>query len=66
LRTFIDAKQAGGARFSAAFVPKTRWGLFLRNQVIKACAIPGVARLAFGREIIDTLRLPDYQWSAGR
>jgi 2-polyprenyl-6-methoxyphenol hydroxylase-like FAD-dependent oxidoreductase len=60
LRAFIEAKQRGAERFAVAFAPKTPWGLFLRNQVVKATAIPGVARLAFGREIIDALELPDY------
>jgi 2-polyprenyl-6-methoxyphenol hydroxylase-like FAD-dependent oxidoreductase len=64
LRAFIGKKQKGAERFSAAFAPKTRWGLFLRNQVIKATAIPGFARLTFGRDIIDTLQLPDYGWPA--
>jgi 2-polyprenyl-6-methoxyphenol hydroxylase-like FAD-dependent oxidoreductase len=62
LRGFIEAKQRGAERFAGAFAPKTRWGLTLRNQVIRAAAIPGIARLAFGRDIIDTLRLPDYSW----
>ena len=62
LRTFIDSKQEGAARFASAFAPKTRWGLFVRNQMIKMSAIPGVARLLFGRDIIDTLKLPDYSW----
>lgn len=62
LRSYVVSKQQGAARFAAAFAPKTRWGLFLRDQVIKACAIPGLARLAFGRNIIDTLQLPDYRW----
>src|SRR5262249_35125889 len=44
------------------FAPKTRLGLWLRNQVIRSAAIPGIARLAFGRDIIDRLRLPDYRW----
>ncbi len=64
LRAYIGSKQAGAERFSAAFAPKSRWGLFLRNQVIRACAIPGLARLVFGRDIIDTLQLPDYDWPA--
>jgi 2-polyprenyl-6-methoxyphenol hydroxylase-like FAD-dependent oxidoreductase len=64
LRTFIGAKQKGAERFSAAFAPKTRWGLFLRNQVIKSFAIPGLARISFGRDISDTLRLPEYGWPA--
>jgi 2-polyprenyl-6-methoxyphenol hydroxylase-like FAD-dependent oxidoreductase len=60
LRGFIDAKQRGAARFAAAFAPRTRWGLFMRNQVINAFAIPGLARFSFGRDIVDTLRLTDY------
>jgi 2-polyprenyl-6-methoxyphenol hydroxylase-like FAD-dependent oxidoreductase len=64
LRAFIDSKQKGAERFSAAFAPRTRFGLFLRNQVIRACAIPGVARLAVSRDITDTFKLPDYSWPA--
>ncbi len=62
LRSYIASKQQGAERFAAAFAPKTQWGLFLRNQVVKAFAIPGLARRAFGRDIIDTLQLPDYRW----
>jgi 2-polyprenyl-6-methoxyphenol hydroxylase-like FAD-dependent oxidoreductase len=62
LRTFIESKQKGAARFASAFAPRTRWGLFLRNQIIKASAIPGVARLSFGSNIIDRLKLPDYRY----
>jgi len=62
LRTFIESKQRGAARFASAFVPKSRWGLYVRNQVVKATAIPGVARLSFGKDMIDALQLPDYRW----
>jgi 2-polyprenyl-6-methoxyphenol hydroxylase-like FAD-dependent oxidoreductase len=64
LRAFIESKQKGAERFSAAFAPRTWFGLFLRNQVVKACAIPGVARFALSRDITDTLTLPDYSWPA--
>ena len=60
LRPFIETKQRGAERFAGAFAPKTPWGLYFRNQVIKAFAIPGLARLAVGREIVDTLHLPEY------
>ena len=66
LRTFIESKQKGAARFASAFAPKTRWGLFLRNQIIKASAIPGVARFSFGRDVIDSLRLPEYHGLVGK
>ena len=62
LRGFVERKQRGAAGFASALAPKTRLGLFFRNQVIRAAAIPGLARLTFGRDIIDTLQLPDYQW----
>ena len=64
LRAYISSIQKGAERFSTAFAPKTCLRLFLRNQVIKACAIPGLAKLTFGRDIVDTLQLPDYGWSA--
>jgi 2-polyprenyl-6-methoxyphenol hydroxylase-like FAD-dependent oxidoreductase len=62
LRTYINTKQRSAERFAAVFAPKTQWGLWFRNQVIKTFAIPGLARFAIGRDIIDTLQLPDYRW----
>jgi 2-polyprenyl-6-methoxyphenol hydroxylase-like FAD-dependent oxidoreductase len=62
LRTYINTKQRGAERFAAVFAPKTHWGMWFRNQVIKTFAIPGLARFAIGRDIIDTLQLPDYRW----
>jgi 2-polyprenyl-6-methoxyphenol hydroxylase-like FAD-dependent oxidoreductase len=62
LGPFIAGKQKGAERFSAAFAPKTRLGLFLRNQVINACAVPGLAKFALSRDIADSLRLPEYSW----
>jgi 2-polyprenyl-6-methoxyphenol hydroxylase-like FAD-dependent oxidoreductase len=63
LREYIGSKQKGAERFSSAFAPRTRWGLFVRNQVIKACAIPGLSKWAIGRDIIDKFTLPDYHWT---
>ena len=63
LRAFIETRQRGAERFAGAFAPKTRWGLWCRNQVINALAIPGLAKLAVGRDIIDSLRLRDYRWA---
>ena len=64
LRSYIDTKQRGAERFAAAFAPKTPCGLWLRNQVIRAFAIPGLARLLVGQDIVDTVRLPAYRWPA--
>lgn len=62
LRGYIGSKQKGAERFSSALAPRTRWGLFTRNQAIKISAIPGLASLAFGRDIVDKLPLPGYRW----
>jgi 2-polyprenyl-6-methoxyphenol hydroxylase-like FAD-dependent oxidoreductase len=64
LRSYIAAKQRGAERFARAFAPRTRVGLNFRNLVIKAFAIPGLARLAVGRDIVDRIELPEYQWPA--
>lgn len=62
LRSYIAAKQRGAERFAGAFAPKTRVGLSFRNLVVKAFALPGLARLAIGRDIADSLELPEYSW----
>jgi 2-polyprenyl-6-methoxyphenol hydroxylase-like FAD-dependent oxidoreductase len=61
LRSYIGDKQRGAERFAGAFAPRTRAGLYFRNMVVKAFAIPGLARLAVGRDIADRIELPDYQ-----
>ncbi|HLZ00654.1 MAG TPA: FAD-binding domain [Bradyrhizobium sp.] len=66
LRDYMDAKQRAAENFAGAFAPKTRTGLFIRNQVVRAFAIPGLAKLAIGREIADRLELPRYRWLAGQ
>lgn len=62
LRAYINSKQQGAKRFGGALAPKTKWGLWFRNQVMNAFTIPGLARLAVGREITDKLILADYCW----
>jgi hypothetical protein len=62
LRKYIDKKQRAAVRFAGAFAPKTGAGMLLRNLVIRAFAIPGLAKLAVGRDIADALELPDYNW----
>jgi 2-polyprenyl-6-methoxyphenol hydroxylase-like FAD-dependent oxidoreductase len=44
LRAYISSKQMEAKRFSTAFAPRTRFGLFLRNQVVRACAILGLSK----------------------
>jgi len=63
LGSYIDAKQRGAGRFASALAPRTRPGIWFRDLVIRAFALPGVARLAVGREITDTVELPLYDWA---
>ena len=60
LRPFMEKKQEAARTFASAFAPKTRFGLFVRNQVMKALRIPGLAKLTIGQGITDRLTLPDY------
>ncbi|MDE2379283.1 FAD-binding domain [Bradyrhizobium sp.] len=62
LRSYIETKQRGAERFARALAPRTRAGLRFRNLVIDAFAIPGIAKLAVGRNIADRIELPGYQW----
>jgi 2-polyprenyl-6-methoxyphenol hydroxylase-like FAD-dependent oxidoreductase len=62
LRSYIARKQRGAERFAGVFAPKTRAGLSFRNWVIRAFAVPGLAKLAVGRDIADAVQLPDYSW----
>jgi 2-polyprenyl-6-methoxyphenol hydroxylase-like FAD-dependent oxidoreductase len=60
LGAFIASKQKAAVRFASFFAPGSQFGIFLRNQVMKLMAIPFVAQLAVGREIRDTIELPEY------
>jgi 2-polyprenyl-6-methoxyphenol hydroxylase-like FAD-dependent oxidoreductase len=60
LRTFLADKQKAAVRFAPFFAPHSRLRMFLRNQVMKLMAIPLVADLAVGREIRDSIEIPDY------
>ncbi len=60
LYSFMLGKQQAAEKFASSFTPKTRWGLFLRNQITKAFTIPFVAKLVMGRSLLDRIDLPDY------
>jgi 2-polyprenyl-6-methoxyphenol hydroxylase-like FAD-dependent oxidoreductase len=60
LRPYIEEKQAGAVRFAGAFAPRTAFGVWFRNLVIRALRVPGLARFVIGRELADNLPLPDY------
>jgi 2-polyprenyl-6-methoxyphenol hydroxylase-like FAD-dependent oxidoreductase len=59
LRAFMAGKQDAAIGVARSFAPKTRFGVFLRNQVTKAFAVPFVAKLAVG-SLQDRIDLPHY------
>jgi 2-polyprenyl-6-methoxyphenol hydroxylase-like FAD-dependent oxidoreductase len=60
LLRFIGNKQKAAVKFASFFAPRSRFGMFLGNQVTRLMAIPFVTELAVGREIRDAVELPDY------
>jgi hypothetical protein len=53
LRPYIENKQrAAKSFFRSVFAPRTSLRLVIRNLVIAATTIPGLARLAFGRDLV--------------
>lgn len=57
---FVLKKQKAALRFASAFAPKTKWGLFFRNQVMNLMAIPWIADFVVNRDITDKISLPEY------
>jgi 2-polyprenyl-6-methoxyphenol hydroxylase-like FAD-dependent oxidoreductase len=60
LGAFMAGKQEAARRFARSFVPRTRVGLFVRNQICKTFRIPLMANLVLGYGLLDRLELPDY------
>lgn len=64
LRPFMLGKQDAATRIAHSFVPRTKLGVFLRNHVTRAFALPLVGRLAL-RSLRDRVELPRYPALAG-
>ena len=60
LRPFVEGKQKSARYFASAIVPKTRVGVWLRNQVTKLMAFPPIAHYFLGRDLRDDFDLPNY------
>jgi 2-polyprenyl-6-methoxyphenol hydroxylase-like FAD-dependent oxidoreductase len=56
---FVQKKQRAAPRFGGILAPKSRWAMFVRNQIFKILALPFVSDLA-GRDFIDEIDLPNY------
>ena len=60
LHSFILSKQDAAKKFAGSFTPRTRLGLFVRNQVTKAFALPFLAEWLMGTSLLDRIELPEY------
>lgn len=60
LGPFILKKQNAAIFFAGAFAPKSRFSMFLRNQVMNLFSVEWIAEWAFGRDLADRIDLPDY------
>jgi 2-polyprenyl-6-methoxyphenol hydroxylase-like FAD-dependent oxidoreductase len=60
LRPFVEARQKSARYFAAAVVPKTRLGVWIRNQATKLMAFPPLAHYLIMRELRAEFELPNY------
>ncbi len=60
LQQFILKKQKGAERIGALFAPRSKAGVFVRNQLTKLLSIPVFANSFVNSSITDDLSLPDY------
>lgn len=56
----VFRKQKAALRFASTFAPKSKFGMFLRNQIFNLLDIGWIADIAVGRDIADKIALPDY------
>ena len=60
LREFIDGKQKAAEQFARSFVPRTRFGLLVHNQLSKAFQFSFIVNFLIVRGLLDRLKLPAY------
>ncbi|HEY1801593.1 MAG TPA: FAD-binding domain [Terriglobales bacterium] len=58
---FVANKQKIALRFAGTFAPKSKFSMFLHNQVMNLLRIPWIADLAVGRDLSDRIELPEYR-----
>ena len=58
-RPFIERKQKSARAFASSFAPKTSFGLFIRDLVLRMSSAPFVADFLMSRFTDDRLTLPD-------
>lgn len=57
---FVLQKQQAALRFASTFAPKSKFAIFLRNQIMNLLGVPWIAALAFRRSLADKIAIPNY------
>jgi len=60
-RPFIEAKQGAARRFAGSFAPRSRPGIFVRDQLLKLMNVPVVGDWLLRRLVADHFELPVYR-----
>jgi 2-polyprenyl-6-methoxyphenol hydroxylase-like FAD-dependent oxidoreductase len=58
----LKRKQMSAAKFASSFAPQSAFGIRFRNLVTRLMGIPFVADYFVGRDLRDTVALPDYEY----
>jgi 2-polyprenyl-6-methoxyphenol hydroxylase-like FAD-dependent oxidoreductase len=61
LRPYVERKQKGARGFAASFVPRSAYGLWMRNATINVANRLGLIRLLFGAQMSSGIELPTYR-----
>lgn len=59
-RPFIERKQKAARKFAGSFVPRTRLGIFARNQALRLMSVPWLGNWMMRRMLVDDCVLPEY------
>ena len=60
LKPFMDKKQKSAQAFAKSFVPKSNFGIWLRNKAFKLMSLPFVSNLLLNQFKDNGLKLKDY------
>jgi 2-polyprenyl-6-methoxyphenol hydroxylase-like FAD-dependent oxidoreductase len=58
----LARKQASAAKFASSFAPKSELGIVFRNVVTRLFNVPFVTDSFVGRDLRDSVALPDYSF----
>jgi len=58
--SFVLSKQKAALRLASTFAPRSKFALFLRNQIFNLLAIRWITDLVIGRDLADSITLPEY------